>query len=114
MYAYQTVFNTVPWLSKYGIHESGVLPTRVLGTFVSAGTLLGLYILFTGPEGTWPFFVFNFLQALIFVVVGYTTVTNSNAAKMEGVNYTAEAYIAPAVFTVLNGVLIYGLGDKIW
>mgnify|MGYP003683032373 CR=1 FL=1 len=54
MYAYQTVFNTVPWLSKYGIHESGVLPTRVLGTFVSAGTLLGLYILFTGPEGTWP------------------------------------------------------------
>ena len=34
MYAYQTVFNTVPWLSKYGIHESGVLPTRVLGTFV--------------------------------------------------------------------------------
>jgi len=116
MYAYQTVFNTVPWLNKYGIHESGVLPTRVLGTFVSAGTLLGLFILFraNGPDGTWPFFVFNFLQALIFVVVGYTTVTNSNAAKLEGVNYTAEAYIAPAVFTVLNGVLIYGLGDKIW
>ena len=116
MYAYQTVFKTVPWLSKYGIHESAVLPTRVLGTFVSAGTLLGLFILFraNGPDGTWPFFVFNFLQALIFVVVGYTTVTNSNAAKLEGVKYTAEAYIAPAVFTVLNGVLIYGLGDKIW
>jgi len=116
MYAYQTVFNTVPWLSKYGIHESAVLPTRVLGTFVSAGTLLGLFILFraNGPDGTWPFFVFNFLQALIFVVVGYTTVTNSNAAKLEGVKYTAEAYIAPAVFTVLNGILIYGLGDKIW
>ena len=114
MYAYQTMFNTVPWLSKYGIHESAVLPTRVLGTFVSAGTLLGLYILFVGPEGTWPFFIFNFLQALIFVVVGYTTVTNSNAAKLDGVNYTAEAYIAPAIFTVLNGVLIYGLGDKIW
>ena len=116
MYAYQTVFNTVPWLSKYGIHESAVLPTRVLGTFVSAGTLLGLFILFraNGPDGTWPFFFFFFLQALIFVVVGYTTVTNSNAAKLEGVKYTAEAYIAPAVFTVLNGVLIYGLGDKIW
>lgn len=114
MYAYQTMFNTAPWLSKYGIHESAVLPTRVLGTFVSAGTLLGLYILFVGPEGTWPFFIFNFLQALIFVVVGYTTVTNSNAAKLDGVNYTAEAYIAPAIFTVLNGVLIYGLGDKIW
>jgi hypothetical protein len=30
------------------------------------------------------------------------------------VNYTSEGYIAPAVFTVVNAVLIYGLSDKIY
>ena len=42
------------------------------------------------------------------------TVKFSEAAKMDGVKYTAEGYIAPAGFTILNAVLIYGLSDKIY
>jgi hypothetical protein len=33
---------------------------------------------------------------------------------MEGVKYTAEAYLAPAGFTVVNALLIYGLSEKIY
>jgi hypothetical protein len=51
---------------------------------------------------------------LIFTYFGYVTVKFSEAAKMDGVKYTAEGYIAPAGFTILNAVLIYGLSDKIY
>ena len=62
----------------------------------------------------WPIFVFGFLQILIFTYFGYVTGNHSEAAKMDGVKYTAEGYIAPAGFTILNAVLIYGLSDKIY
>ena len=83
---------------------------------IAAYVLISLYILFreNGPQGTWPIFVFGFLQSLIFTYFGYVTVKFSEAAKMDGVKYTAEGYIAPAVFTILNAVLIYGLSDKIY
>ena len=113
-YAYQSVLTTEKFLSNYGIHQSALLPTRLAGSFVLATVLLGVYILFRGPEGTWSYFVILFLQSLIFCVLGYVSVTYSAAAKLEGVKYTAEAYIAPAIFTIINGVLIYGLSDKIY
>ena len=83
---------------------------------IAALVLVSIYILFreNGPQGTWPIFVFGFLQNLIFTYFGYVTVNHSEAAKMEGVKYTAEAYIAPAGFTILNALLIYGLSDKIY
>ena len=54
-----------------------------------------------------------FIQSLIFTVLGYISV-KSDVAEMEGVKYTAEGYIAPAIFTVVNAVLIWGLSDKIY
>ena len=101
-------------LEKYGIHKSAMLPTRLAGSFVLTTFLMGLYIIFRGgPEGTWVFFNILFIQSLIFTVLGYITV-NSEVAQMEGVKYTAEGYIAPAIFTVIGAVLIYGLSDKIY
>ena len=113
-YAYQSVFNTEKFLEKYGMHLSAVLPGRLAGSFVLATVIIGIYLLFRGVEGTWTYFVILFLQSLIFTFLGYFTVTSSEAAQLDGVNYTAEAYIAPAMFTVINGVLIYGLSDKIY
>ena len=113
-YAYQSVFNTGNFLEKYGIHKSAMLPTRLAGSFVLTTFLMGLYIIYRGgPEGTWVFFNILFIQSLIFTVLGYITV-NSEVAQMEGVKYTAEGYIAPAIFTVIGAVLIYGLSDKIY
>ena len=113
-YAFQSVLNTENFLEKYGIHQSAILPGRLAGSFVLATVLVGIYLLFRGVEGTWTYFVILFLQSLIFTVLGYLTVNSSEAAKLEDVNYTAEAYLAPAIFTVINGLLIYGLSDKIY
>jgi len=113
-YAYQSVFNTDNFLEKYGIHQSAVLPGRFAGSFVLATVLVGIYLLFRGVEGTWIYFVILFLQSLIFTILGYFTVNSSEASQLEGVNYTAEAYLSPAIFTVINGLLIYGLSDKIY
>jgi hypothetical protein len=113
-YAYQSVFITEKFLDNYGIHPSALLPARLAGSFVLSTVLMGAYILFRGPEGTWAYFVILFLQSVIFCVLGYLSVNHSEVAKMEGVKYTAEAYIAPAIFTLINGVLIYGLSDKIY
>ena len=113
-YAYQSVLNTENFMEKYGIHKSAMLPMRLAGSFVLTTFLMGLYIIFRGgPEGTWVFFNILFIQSLIFTVLGYLTV-NSEVAQMEGVNYTSEGYIAPAVLTVVNAVLIYGISDKIY
>ena len=90
------------------------MPTRIAGTFVAAATLLGIYFLFTGLGGAWAYLVYIFIQACILVVTGFVTVTSSNAATLEGVKYTAEGYIAPAVFAIVSAILIYGLSDKIY
>ena len=113
-YAFQSVLNTNSFLEKYGIHQSAVLPGRLAGSFVLSTVLVGVYLLFRGVEGTWAYFVILFLQSLIFTILGYFTVKSSEASEMEGVNYTSEAYLAPAIFTVINGLLIYGLSDKIY
>ena len=113
-YAFQSVFNTKSFLDNYGIHQSALLPTRLAGSFVLATLFVGIYILFRGPESTWSYFVVLFVQSLIFTILGYYTVTGSEAAKLDGVRYTSEAYIAPAVFTVINGLLIYGLSNVIY
>ena len=115
-YAYQALFTSEKFCDQYGIHHSAILPLRLAGSLIAALILVSIYILFreNGPQGTWPIFVFGFLQSLIFTYFGYVTVKFSEAAKMDGVKYTAEGYIAPAGFTILNAVLIYGLSDKIY
>ena len=81
---------------------------------IAAYVLISIYILFreNGPQGTWPIFVFGFLQSLIFTYFGYMTVKFSEAAKMDGIKYTAEGYIAPAIFTILNAILYMVLVTK--
>ena len=87
---------------------------RLAGSFVLTTFLMGLYIIYRGgPEGTWIYFNILFIQSLIFTILGYISV-NSEVAEMEGVEYTSEGYIAPAIFTVINAILIWGLSDKIY
>ena len=115
-YAYQALFTSEKFCDQYGIHHSAILPLRLAGSLIAALVLISVYILFreNGPQGTWPIFVFGFLQSLIFTFFGYVTVNHSVAAKMYGVKYTAESYIAPAGFTVINTLLLDGLSDKIY
>ena len=93
-----------------------MLPARLAGSLIASITLVGMYILFreNGPEGTWAYFVINFLQAVIFSIFGYLSVIDPEIKELEDVRYTAEAFVVPIVLAILTAILIYGLADKIF
>jgi hypothetical protein len=115
-YAYRSLFDTKSFMNQYGIDVTAMLPARLAGSLIASITIVGVYILFreNGPEGTWPFFAINFLQALIFSIFGYLSVNDQDIKELDDVKYTAEAYVVPLILAILNAVLIYGLSDKIY
>ena len=90
--------------------------TANFGIFwVTAFFFVGLYILFTGPEGTWPFFIINVIVFAMATV--YNFCFHFKIAFLFGrdkVNSTIEQPIVSAVVLVLNVIIIYGLSDKIY
>ena len=87
--------------------------TRFAGTCVGASTLIALVLLFVGPQGAWAFVAFAWTQALLATYFGYTTV-NSDWAEVEGVKATAEGYIAPIFFLVVNTILLFNMSDILY
>ena len=80
---------------------------------VGASTLIALVLLFVGPQGAWAFVAFAWTQALLATYFGYTTV-NSDWAEVEGVKATAEGYIAPIFFLVVNTILLFNMSDILY
>ena len=115
-YAYRSLLDTKSFMAQYGIHVTAMLPARLAGSLIASITLVGMYILFreNGPEGTWAYFVINFLQAVIFSLFGYLSVNDPEIKELEDVKYTAEAFVVPIVLAILTAILIYGLADKIF
>ena len=115
-YAYRSLLDTKSFMAQYGIHVTAMLPARLAGSLIASITIVGVYILFreNGPEGTWTFFAINFIQALLFSIFGYLSVNDQDIKELDGVKYTAEAYVVPLVLAILNAVLIFGLSDKIY
>ena len=101
--------------AKYNT-DSSAAPAANFGIFwVTAFFFVGLYILFTGPEGTWPFFVINVIVFAMATV--YNFCFHFKIAFLFGrdkVNSTIEQPIVSAVVLVLNLIIIYGLSDKIY
>ena len=87
--------------------------TRLVGTQVGAAAIISLVLLFVGPAGAWAFVAWGWTQALIAAIAGYMTV-NSEWANIEGVKATAEGYLAPLVFLVLNSILLFNMGDILY
>ena len=79
---------------------------KLAGTFCAGLGFMLVYVLLTGIEGTWELFTFGFVQAALLTVVGYQTV-NGPWAEVEGVNATKEGYLAPAVFAILNAIVLF-------
>ena len=115
-YAYRSLLDTKSFMAQYGIHVTAMLPARLAGSLIASITIVGIYILFreNGPEGTWPFFAINFIQALLFSIFGYLSVNDQDIKELNDVKYTAEAYVVPLILAILNALLIYGLSDKIY
>ena len=111
-YSYRCLFATKGFVDQYGFGESAVFMTRFAGTCVGASTLIALVLLFVGPQGAWAFVAFAWTQALLATYFGYTTV-NSDWAEVEGVKATAEGYIAPIFFLVVNTILLEEKGENI-
>ena len=119
-YAYCTLINTKNWLDKYGTHHSAVLITRILGSLISGFVLIGIYILFTGAEGTWAYFATMFIGFVIMSIIGihFVEVDYPNNYKdkegFENVVITKEGYIPAIILAIINAIIIYGLSDKIY
>jgi len=119
-YAYCTLINTKNWLDKYAVDHSALVITRVLGSVISGFVLIGIYILFTGAEGTWPYFASLFTGFIIMAISGiYTTEFDwpKNYEGKEGfkeVKINKENYIPAIIFALLLAITMYGLSDKIY
>ena len=119
-YAYSTLFNTKKWLDQYNTHHSALVIARVLGSIISGFALVGIYILFRGVEGTWPYFTGLFLAFSIMTIAGIYSVevdwpkNYKGKESFENTIVTKEAYIPALIFAILLAIVIYGLSDKIY
>ena len=113
-YTYSTVFQTDKFLDKYGIDQSGAFMVRFAGTFLIPIVLLLIYMLFRGIAGNWIIFVYGFLQSITAAVVGYWTVEKSSYKTTNDEKFSSEGYLAPIVFTIAWGVLIFGTSAVIY
>ena len=119
-YAYSTLFNTKKWLDQYNTHHSALIIVRVLGSIISGFVLVGIYILFTGVDGTWTYFVTLFLGFSIMTITGIYSVEVDWKKNYEGkegfenVKITKEGYIPSLIFSILLAIIIYGLSDRIY
>ena len=87
--------------------------TRFAGTNVGAAAVISLALLVYGPAGAWAFVAWGWVQSLLATIFGYQTV-NSSWAQVEGVKATAEGYIAPLGFLVVNTVLLINMSEILY
>ena len=112
-YSYRCLFQTKAFNDQYGFGDSGIFMTRFAGTQVGAAAVISLVLLVNGPEGSWAFVAWGWTQSLLAAVFGYRTV-NSDWANVDGVKATAEGYVAPIVFLILNTILLFNMVDILY
>ena len=112
-YSYRCLFQTKAFNDQYGFGDSGIFMTRFAGTQVGAAAVISLVLLVNGPEGSWAFVAWGWTQSLLAAVFGYRTV-NSDWANVDDVKATAEGYVAPIVFLMLNTILLFNMGDILY
>ena len=115
MYAFQTLINTKRFMKKFGIDKSSAIMIRLAGAFMLAVFLMSIYIGFIRPGGlnaTWAFFNLVFLNNLcIFLCNFYSIKINKTGVnKKTGM----EPIYSPLAFTIMSGILCYGLANKIY
>ena len=115
MYAFQTLVGTQKFLKTFGIDKSGAIMVRFAGSFMLALFLMSIYVGFIRPGGlnaTWAFFNTVFIINVCVFLGNYYSIKidKTGINKKTGV----EGIYAPLTFTIMSGILIYGLADKIY
>ena len=114
VYCFQTIVGTKTFMDKFDIDHSAAIIVRFVGALMIGWVIMALYIMFIRPngvEGTWAFFN---LLVIIHACVFLTNFYSIKIDKTGITNDSNEGIIAPAIFTTLSAVLIYGLSDKIY
>jgi hypothetical protein len=112
-YSFRCLFQTKAFNDQYGFGDSSIFMTRFAGTQVGAAAVISLVLLVNGPEGSWAFVAWGWMQSLLAAVFGFRTI-NSDWANIEGVKATAEGYLAPIGFLILNTILLFNMGDILY
>jgi len=110
-YAFLTVLSPSTLVTRYDLGEKSVPIIRIVGTFVLPILILGIYLLFRGPEGQWLFLVLNFLVSTHQVILSWAT-----RLKIIDIGSKQDVgdEIVGHVFVVIAIVLIYRLSDTIY
>ena len=112
-YGYLTAFNPKQLINDYEFGDDSIGAIRIVGTFVWAVLIIGIIILFRGPEGAWIFFVFGLTVSVFQLLVDFGHRMKIIDSNYKVVNKTQDTIISIG-FIVINVILINGLSDKIY
>ena len=110
-YAFLTVLSPNTIVTRYDLGEKSVPIIRVVGTFVLPLLIVGIYLLFRGPQGAWIFLVLNFLISTHQVILGWATrlkIVDPDSKQDLGDEIVGHAFVIIAI------ILIYRLSDIIY
>lgn len=118
-YSYKTVFDAKNFLKKFNTPVSALFFTRGMGSIITSFSIIGIYILFRGTEGTWAYFGTIFVAYVLMTITGFYSVeidykNIKDSEEMKNVIVTKEGYIPTGILAILTAILIYGLSDKIY
>ena len=112
-YGYLTAFNPKQLINDYEFGDDSIGAIRIVGTFVWAVLIIGVIILFRGPEGAWIFFVFGLTVSVLQLLIDLGHRMKIIDSNYKVVNKNQDTIIS-IVFIVTNVILINGLSDKIY
>ena len=112
-YGYLTAFNPKQLINDYEFGDDSIGAIRIVGTFVWAVLIIGVIILFRGPEGAWIFFVFGLTVSVLQLLIDFGHRMKIIDTNYKVINKTQDTIIS-IVFIVINVILINGLSDKIY
>ena len=110
-YAFLTVLSPNTIVARYDLGEKSVPIIRIVGTFVLPLLIIGVYLIFRGPEGAWIFLVLNFLISTCQVILGWATrlkIIDPDSKQDVGDEIVGH------VFVIIAIILIYRLSDIIY
>ena len=110
-YAFLTVLSPNTIVTRYDLGEKSVPIIRIVGTFVLPLLIVGIYLLFRGPQGAWIFLVLNFLISTHQVIFGWATrlkIVDPDSKQDLGDEIVGHAFVIIAI------ILIYRLSDIIY
>ena len=110
-YAYLTVLSPNTIVTRYDLGEKSVPIIRIVGTFVLPLLIIGVYLIFSGPECALIFLVLNFLISTCQVILGWATrlkIIDPDSKQDVGDEIVGH------VFVIIAIILIYRLSDIIY